>query len=394
MLRSLSILLAAALAACPIAVGAQGTLSAQGFGYPPGQLSTRARATAGAFGEFDPQSPINPAALSNWGRPALFFQYDPEFRRSFAGAEEDRARTSRFPVIAAALPIKQTLMFGIAASTLLDRTWGTRSTRRELLGADSVTFIESSRSVGAINDARLGVGWSRSKSLRLGAGLHLITGENTLRVRREFASTAFDTLDQTARLGYGGIAGSVGVETRLTQEIWLAGSYRLGGRMRAYSGDTTVAKARVPSRLGAALRYEGIRGLALAASANWTEWTSMRALGSERLSVSDALDFGIGVEGRGPRWFESDIPLRAGYRRRTLPFTVAGKDKVTESDLSVGFGIPLVRSRSSLDFGIERAWRQGIRAADVRVLQGASQQDIRGANERAWTLSFGILVRQ
>ena len=148
--------------------------------------------------------------------------------------------------------------------------------------------------------------------------------------------------------------------------------------MSAYSDDTTVAKANVPSRLGAALRYEGIRGLAIAGSANWTEWTSLRDLGSDRLAVSDALDYGIGVEGRGPRWFESDIPLRAGYRRRTLPFTVAGEGKVTESDISAGFGIPLVRSRSSFDFGIERASRQGVR----------------GVNERAWTLSFGILVRQ
>ncbi|MGE5750306.1 MAG: hypothetical protein ACM31F_10130, partial [Gemmatimonas sp.] len=43
------------------AAGAQGTLSTQGFGYPTGQLSTRALANGGGIGEFDADSPINPA---------------------------------------------------------------------------------------------------------------------------------------------------------------------------------------------------------------------------------------------------------------------------------------------------------------------------------------------
>ena len=378
MSRPLSAVFAAVLFAAPSLAGAQGTLSAQGFGYPPGQLSTRARGTGGAFGEFDPQSPLNPAALSMWGRPGLYFQYDPEFRTSSVGTAEGRASTSRFPVMAGGLPIKQSLMFGLSSSTLLDRTWSTEFSRRTLIGADSVTFNESSRSVGSINDGRLGVGWSRSSSLRLGGALHFISGENTLRIRREFVSTDFDTLDQTASRGFSGLAASVGVEARLAQNVWIAGSYRHGGAMRAYSGDTTVAKANVPSRLGGAVRYEGVRGLAIALSGSWTQWSALRELGSATLSVEDATDIGVGVEARGPRWFENDIPLRAGYRRRTLPFTVPGTDEIIESDISAGFGIPLARSRSNFDFGIERAARWGAG----------------GLNEKAWTLSFGILVRQ
>ena len=34
----------------------------------------------GAFGESDPVSAINDAALASWGRAAIHFQYDPEFR--------------------------------------------------------------------------------------------------------------------------------------------------------------------------------------------------------------------------------------------------------------------------------------------------------------------------
>jgi hypothetical protein len=60
--------------------GAQGTLSGQGFGYPTGQLSTNALGNGGAMQEFDPFSPITPAALGSlapWRRPAFYFQYDP-----------------------------------------------------------------------------------------------------------------------------------------------------------------------------------------------------------------------------------------------------------------------------------------------------------------------------
>ena len=58
---------AAALTLAPLAAGAQGSLSRQGFGYPPGELSARSLATGGALGEFDPQSPINPGSLAAWG---------------------------------------------------------------------------------------------------------------------------------------------------------------------------------------------------------------------------------------------------------------------------------------------------------------------------------------
>ena len=41
------------------------------FGYPPGQLSTRAGSTGGALGEIDPLSPLNPASLLGLGVSTL-----------------------------------------------------------------------------------------------------------------------------------------------------------------------------------------------------------------------------------------------------------------------------------------------------------------------------------
>jgi hypothetical protein len=61
---------------------AQGTLGAQGFGYPPGQLSVYSRAVGGATAEEDPLSPINPAAIAFLQRGGLYLQSEQENRSS------------------------------------------------------------------------------------------------------------------------------------------------------------------------------------------------------------------------------------------------------------------------------------------------------------------------
>ena len=71
---------AAALCSAAPALCAQGATSVQGFGYPGGELSTRALGTGGSLADFDANSPLNPAALLVGTRATVYVQYDPEFR--------------------------------------------------------------------------------------------------------------------------------------------------------------------------------------------------------------------------------------------------------------------------------------------------------------------------
>ena len=48
------------LATAPLA--AQGTVSGQGYGYPPGALGTRTQGTGGALTQFDEETPVNPGS--------------------------------------------------------------------------------------------------------------------------------------------------------------------------------------------------------------------------------------------------------------------------------------------------------------------------------------------
>ena len=146
--------------------------------------------------------------------------------------------------------------------------------------------------------------------------------------------------------------------------------------MRAVRGDTTLAEANVPTRLGAALAYTGFRGTVLSASAEWNEWSTLDGLGSEELTTFDGWDYGLGAEVRGPRLFGSSMPLRVGVRRRTLPFGAAGSE-VEESSVAGGWGIVLGGGRAVADFGVSRA---------SRTAAG-------GISERATTVSIGLIVR-
>ena len=113
------------LAAASTSVAAQGSLSTQGFGYPPGQVSARASGAGSGNAEIDALSPINPAALINWGASAVFLQTEPEFRTVRAGGQELRTTTWRYPLVMGALSVGPRAIVALSSSTLLDRTWST-----------------------------------------------------------------------------------------------------------------------------------------------------------------------------------------------------------------------------------------------------------------------------
>lgn len=355
---------------------AQGSPSVQGFGYPTGQLSSRALATGGALGEFDPLSQRNPAALASWGRPALFFQYEPEYRRVEAGDRTGGARLTRFPLIAAAVPIRSRAWAGVSVATFLDRTWASRVSRRVLVREDSVTVTTVSRSDGAINDVRLGGAWAVRPTLHVGIGLHAYTGENRIFLGDEFEGVQEDTL-VNAVIAYSGLAASLGAEWQVARHFGIAASARHGGTLRSSRNDTTLSRGEVPDRVGVAVRFDGIAGTRIGLGFDWEGWSSMESLRSAASSLRafDATTISLGAETLGPRWFGQQIPLRVGARRRSLPFGV-GDTRVNELAIGGGLGLPLAAGRAQLDLAVLRARRT---ADELR--------------ERSWTISAGFVVR-
>ena len=380
-------LTAALLLVVAAPAGAQGTLSGQGFGYPTGQLSTTALGNGGAMQEFDPFSPINPAALGTlapWRRPAFFFQYDPEFRRVSSAGQSQSATLARFPVIAAAIPVMRRGELGISASTYLDRTFSTTFSTTTQIGLEQIGTTERVESRGSIGDVRLGAAWVFANALRVGLAGHVLSGENRLVSARVFSDTArFGSVADSSVLDYSGVAASAGVEWRIVRGLAVAGSYRKGGTLRTERDDSTITRADAPDRVGVSVRVDRIAGAAIGASWARTNWSNMRSLGTSALRVRDGTEFAAGAELVGPRYGDNVVLLRLGGRQRDLPFGIGSAD-VRETAFSGGVGAPLAGGRALIDFALQHASRS---ARGGTAGAGATP------TERAWTLSFGFTVR-
>lgn len=370
--------------------GAQGNLSTQGFGYPPGQLSTMAISLGGGPAELDPSSAINPATPSLWGAVVLFMQYEPELRTVKTPDGSARTTTARFPMVGVSVPLGRRFTAQASASTFLDRTWSSSSEIQQDIGGTPVDALELFSSNGGITDFRVALAYGATRQLQLGVAGHVFSGENRILIEQRFPDTVtFSGTVQRSQVGYSAFGASAGMILRPSSSLGLAASVRVGGDMETYSGDVTISRAELPMRYGVGVQYSGIEGVSLSARANFDEWSAMEPLkrSGSNLRAYDSWDYGIGADVSGPTIGRRNIALRLGARRRGLPFGVGGgssteQSRVNETSFSGGFGFPLGIARSQLDVGVVRASRK----AESGAAAG-------GATESAYIFSFGIRVR-
>lgn len=372
-MRPTSVLIGAVVLLLPALADGQGTVGAQGLGYPPGQYSTLARSTAGAVAEFDPSSPLNPASIANLNTTAIFLHYAPESRRVTSVNGSDEARVERFPLVGAIVPFSERGVVGITASTLLDRSWAT--TQVTDANDEGLGIVEHFSSRGAINDVRLAGAWSVNRYLQVGVGAHAFIGSNRLTASRTDQAGGDVYFEQQSELGYSGLGASAGVLWNPSRIFAVGVSALAGGNLRAEVADSIVAEASVPSRASLSLRYSGISGAMLAARASWHGWSAMDGLGGSGLDARDGWEYAVGADVEGPSIFGTALALRAGSRWRDLPFGVLGAQP-TEHAISGGVGMLLGRGRVLVDLSVERASREAA-----------------SASERAWTFGAGVTVR-
>jgi len=354
--------------------GAQGNLSTHGLGYPPGQLSTIAGTMGGSIGEGDAFSPLNPAAIGLLRSAIIFFQAEPEYRKLTVGGQQQRSSVSRFPVFVGELPLGSRWNIGLSASTLLDRTWETTIRDTQVVSGETLGATVIDRSEGSISDLRLALAFAPVAWVRLGVGGHVYTGRDVLTTARTFDNPDFAVDSQQTTLSFGGNAVSMGAQTVWPRLGSVAVSYRKGGALRVYNGDTKVGSATAPDHFGLTAMYLGIAGTTLAARAAHDSWGNTAGL-SPTLNHHEGWDFGVGADVTGPKFGPSPVALRAGGRWRTLPFSPTA-DPVKERTVSFGFGFPMARGAVELHVGALRASRTSTIAS-----------------ETAWTISTGFAIR-
>ncbi|MHB1310800.1 MAG: hypothetical protein ACYC3L_02195 [Gemmatimonadaceae bacterium] len=367
----------AAAATAPLApLAAQGALSLQGFGYPTGQLSTRAAGTAGALGETDAGSPLNPAALPGGGRTFFSFQIDPEFRSVKTGTNTVNTNVVRFPAIAIGAKVFSRGFLGASFSSLLDRTWDASYDDSVLVSGQKVRSTVATSVRGAISDARLAFAWQFSERLQAGLAFHALSGANRLILSRTFTDSAtFGPLVQNSTLSYSGSAVSGGVVVLPLPHVFVAASGRIGGAMATRYGDSVATRGKAPNRYGLSVVYDGIPGSQIAVRYNRDLWSRMRSLGSSSLQVNDATELSAGLDVAGPKFQAIPTQFRLGARTRDLPFGFAGS-VVKEKTLAVGGQLTVARGWASVDVSLQRSTRTAA-----------------GVSERGTSLSVGLTVR-
>lgn len=372
MMRRLATVL---LTLLPAVLSAQGSLGNQGFGYPLGGLSGAAAALAGSNGEIDPNSTINPAAITRSTRFSVMLRFEPEFRETTIGASSVPSTVMRFPAFQVTGGLGR-WVGSAGVSTMLDRSWRNQYVDTISIGGEPTVSQLQIGSEGAMSDARVAVGYVVNPRLQVGVALHALTGENrTLFLRRFTPASGVSAVTQNNSFGFTGTAVSVGVVAEPLSNFLLAASARLGRDMSLELLGDELSSAKVPSRFGLGLTYFGIGGLSVYGRVDQTNWTDMEGLGSDSLSIADATELSAGLDAVGPRLFGTNTSLRVGIRSRTLPFGVGG-NTVDESGYAFGIGLPLARGRAQIDIGAQRMTRS-----------------IPGADEQAWHLSLGFGIR-
>jgi len=356
---------------------AQGSSSLQGLGYPPGELSTRALGTAGALGEMDARSPINPASLAIRPAVQIYAQYDPEFRTITSGGKTSSTMTARLPNIGGVLPINAHLVVGLSASTFLDRTWETSRARSQVFGTDTALFNETLKSEGAITDVRLALAYAPISRIRFGVGFHTFPGSLRLTSNELFADTTrFQNITQLTGVAFSGKAVSAGMEADLLPSLSVAFSGRKGGTAKMFANDSLLTTATIPDRYSGSIAFSGIPGTVVAIRASHERWSQLGSLTLAHTVAVDANDLSAGIESNGPR-IGGGFPLlvRLGVRRRTLPYQV-GTSSVQETSFGGGIGVPISLDRVTLDIAALHTSRTGVA----------------GVDEHAYNLSFGLQV--
>lgn len=371
---TLAVLPVVALAA-PAASWAQGSIGSQGFGYPVGGLSAGSLGSAGAGAESDPNSAVNPAAITQTSRFTVVVHFQPEFRRTSLPPQDINTTVMRFPAFQATGTFRK-LTGAVGVSTLLDRSWVNRYSDSLRIDGEWIPSEIQTSSAGALSDVRAAVGYVINKYVQVGIGLHGFAGENRTSFDRVFPdSTGVGGLSQSAAFGFAGTAISAGVVTIPRNGLVLAASVRSGGALTLETNADEVGRGSVPTRVGFGVNWLAIPGASFSARVDRTMWSAMEGLGSAAVSVFDATEYAVGVDILGPKIAGTNALVRGGMRDRTLPFGVNG-NPVRERAMTFGLGLPIGRSRAQIDLAGQRAMRT-----------------VAGIEERGWFVSIGLGIR-
>jgi hypothetical protein len=373
-------LIVGVLACWPAVAASQSSqFGIRGLGVPGRALSTRAVGTSGAFGLFDAESGLNPAALTGLAVMTANFNGVQSFRTAENPAGSASLRDSRFPHVAFGGPIRGTpLVVGISYSTYANRDFSSASRDTVVLREVPVPVADTLSSRGGIADLRVAAAYRLRERSVVGGAFHVLTGTNRLESRRTFSDDQYLPVEQSAELSYAGVGASVGAVQQLGSSIWLAAIARSDGKVTVDRDSARVSQVDLPYTVGVGARWKASQRLDLAAHGMYRTWSGANSdlLAQGGTGADNTFEVAFGGEYVGDPRRPFRRPIRFGARYGTLPFPLQPGLQPKEFGLSVGSGVRFAQERAGVDIAVEHLWRS---AGDFK--------------ERAFVISVGIGVR-
>ena len=362
---------AGVLAALLLSASPPDRLSAQdsqfgirGLGTPGRWESVRSRSTGGAFGPFDPLSPLMEASLADIGQLTGTAAGGTSNRDVLVGGTTTSLRATRFPVMGVAGPVARRLAVSVGFTTYLDKSWDVTLRDSFMLRGVLQRYTDEITSDGSVADIRLAAASRLTRRIALGAGLHVLAGSTRMTAERQFDDSTFHRVQQSAEARYDGLGVSGSVLIGLAPGLTIAGWARRDNRLRAKVADTTSAVTDLPLMAGGGVLFAPSPSARLGASVAWRSWSKAGAGAFDTWTWSAGAEFG-----------SRRMPIRLGARGGQMPFG-PGTEAPTEVAGSLGTGRAFAQGRALIDLGLERLERRG-----------------GGLTERVWTVLVGLTVR-
>ena len=351
------LLLLALLAAAPAAAHAQSSqFGIRGLGQPGRPFSARAAGTGGAFGLFDAESSLNPAALDGIPTVVAAFTGAQGYRSVDNPAGSESLRESRFPLMTFAGPLRRVpMVLGVSYSAYASRDFTLATVDTVVIRDVLVPVGDTLSSRGGISDLRFAGSYRVRDGWSVGAALHVLTGSSRMRFDRSFTDASYAPVQQRAELSYAGVGASIGTVRLLGPSLAVAALVRSDGHVGVDRDSTRVSQVDLPYTFGLGIRWRPAARLEIATQGLYRTWSGANSdlLAQGAAGARNTVELALGGEYVSDPRRPFRRPLRLGVRYGTLPFPVLDGPRPREFAASIGTGARFAQQRGGLDLAVE-----------------------------------------
>lgn len=380
MRRAGPILLIAALLLPGEAAAQSSMFGTRVLGLPILPLSARSQGMGGGNALFDPEVGLNPAGFWITQRHVGSISARHYWRDSENPFGNSTGNDTQIPLVLVSGPIGRKWDYGLTVAGFTDRTFALSLTDTLTLRDNEVAVNDTLLSKGGTTDIGAAVSYTLSQRFAIGVGLHMLTGTNRIEYRRQFADSSYLPVRIRNELSVSGPGLTFGLSAQPVKNVRLAGMVRFDTDLNYYKDSIRVGEdIPMPMTYAGGILLQPSSRFLVAGQALHRNWSVMNdfVVSQGGVGARNTTEGSLGFEFARDRTRPTKFPIRLGVRYAQLPFPAVAGQEGQEFQVSLGTGFRFTGERGSLDFALERTWRD----------------DGETFKERTFMISFGIGIR-